>query len=394
MKQARQWLAGTTALATLVFANAPSQAQFGAGLRSAAESYGLGQLVAAAKRADPDSPIPGMIEHILAGISLVKSPKDALINSTNAVYPGSLAASAIEQLITRHGPQIARMSYSERKVFIGDIYSDPSIIPESRAPLAPSRATLMCEELIQRSELRYCTTLVARIQQCSAVKNMDRREVQNCNEDLTYFYELMEYEGRTKLVREAGEVAGREIHSLYGWSPPSDELTPDGLPPGTGSAAGPGKIACPATAYPLLAQDSGKPTNLGFLEKKSGSAYEAGKITEGSDGSIPTHEAECKYRGPNGRITTVSVTWHARAGHYDPRDPALCYKGWNDLSPWLTEYRFAHRDRSIFVQISRLLEGNNRASDLFSSSERDAIARAMIEQALPTSFPCERPWER
>jgi hypothetical protein len=54
--------------------------------------------------------------------------KDPVV-TMEAVYPGALAANAIGQLIEVHGEDIARMTYRDRKVFIGDEYSDPSIIP-------------------------------------------------------------------------------------------------------------------------------------------------------------------------------------------------------------------------------------------------------------------------
>jgi hypothetical protein len=366
-------LAGTT----------PAEAQVVDGITSAMQDYGLGQLVEAAKRADPASPVPGYIEHMLAGIALATNPTTAM----EGIYPGSLAASAIDQLIELHGADIARMTYRDRAVFIGGIYSDPSIIPEDRAPPPPDRGAELCMRMLQPSEFRFCIALVDRIRQCSAVRNLSERAAVNCNEDLTRFYELMEFEGYTPLVREAGRVAGRELKTLGAWPPTSNRA---GFQ--TGSVARAGFIACPRTAQQLVMEDRANPNAFAIGPQV---AYVAGQIREGSDGTIPIRIAECKYRQPNGRTATVRVQWNARAGNFNPDDPAICdNSGWNSLGPWLSEYRFAHNDRSIYVTIDRLLEGNNRASDMFNQSERDAIARQMMLQAEPTAFPCGRPWER
>lgn len=89
---------------------------FGSGLLSVVDNYGLSEQIKDAKRRHPNSKIPSYIEHVLTGLSMARDP----VVTMEAVYPGALAANAIGPLIEMHGEDIARMTYRDRKVFIGD----------------------------------------------------------------------------------------------------------------------------------------------------------------------------------------------------------------------------------------------------------------------------------
>ena len=196
----------------LLTSTATAQDAFSGGVQSAAQNYGLGQLVNQAKAADPTSGVPSAIEHMLLGVSLATGgPQSAALNVMEAVYPGSLAGNAIGQLIDRHGEDIARMSYSDQKVFVGGLYSDPSIIPRRNSLPQREAAAALCTDMINGTDVGYCTTLARRIQLCNTSKNMSGRAVKNCTIDLMTFYELMEYEGKSALVRRAGDVAVTEM---------------------------------------------------------------------------------------------------------------------------------------------------------------------------------------
>lgn len=185
---------------------------FGAGSMAAVKKYGLSELVAAAKRSDPDSNIPYAIEHMLTGLSMATDPTATM----EAVYPGALAASAISQLIDMHGKDIANMMYSDRKVFIGGASGDPSLIPGKTATVGAGRVDALCREMfnVDGGGVADCERYISHIHRCNANTRPTDLEIEHCNAYLSEFYEHMRFEGKNKLVREAGNIAAREFASI------------------------------------------------------------------------------------------------------------------------------------------------------------------------------------
>ena len=185
--------------------------QVGEGLQSAVNAYRLGELVKEAKRSDPNSSLPWMIEHMLAGISMATDPTVTM----EAVFPGALAASAIGQLIDRHGQDIANMTYRERRVFIGNEYGDPSVIPTTYAG-KPDAADEMCRAMFDEelSGVSDCRRYAARIREFNQKKKPSAMDIRHCNEDLALFYDHMASLGKNKLVKEAGAVGLEELKNL------------------------------------------------------------------------------------------------------------------------------------------------------------------------------------
>jgi len=181
------------------------------GLVSSIKNYGLSELVAIAKRNDPNSNVPYILEHMLTGLSMSTDPTATL----EAIYPGALAASAIGQLIDKHGKDIANMSYNDRKVFIGGAYADPSLIPDSKT-VETDPTEKLCRKMfdVAGGNAAQCRSYVAHIQVCNANKNPNTLQKEHCAAYLSEFYEHMQYEGKSPLVREAGKVASREIKNL------------------------------------------------------------------------------------------------------------------------------------------------------------------------------------
>lgn len=189
-----------------------AQTNYEKGLISAAKSYGLDELVKEAKRSDPNSNLPSIIEHLLAGLSLSTDPTTIMRDT----YPGYLAANAIGQLIGMHGKDIANMTYRERKVFIGDEYGDPSLIPNSTYSKETDTTDSLCRKMfkVEQGGVSECKNYVVKIQSCGANNRPSKLEIKHCYEYLTEFYEHMEYEGKTSLVRHAGEVAIAEFNKV------------------------------------------------------------------------------------------------------------------------------------------------------------------------------------
>lgn len=131
-------------------------------------------------------------------------------------YPGFLAANAIGQLVEMHGKDIANMTYRERKVFIGDEYGDPSLIPNITYTKKTDTSDSLCRKMfkVEGGSVSECKKYVTKIQSCKANNRPSKLEIKHCNEYLTEFYEHMEYHGETSLVRQAGEVATSEFKKV------------------------------------------------------------------------------------------------------------------------------------------------------------------------------------
>ncbi len=172
----------------------------GEGTKGAIINYGSVELVKKAKELYPDSNLPTIIEHLLAAVPVMKGDPLPILEAVN---PSSIAASAIGQLIEKHGPNIARMTYRDSK--LGELYSDPSILPRTQK-IDVTRA--LCSEMFSAGgEIGHCSTLMKRIQKCNSNINPSKTEVSHCTTDLIEFYEHMELYGKNTLVRNAGETA-------------------------------------------------------------------------------------------------------------------------------------------------------------------------------------------
>ncbi|MEO0463269.1 MAG: hypothetical protein AAF127_09070 [Pseudomonadota bacterium] len=208
MSKLWKYLVGAAALiATATATMAPAQSQeFRRGLGNAGKNAAVNELVAAAKRADPDSPLPGIIEHLLAGLSMVnyKDPTPIL----EGVFPSSIAANAIGQLLDRHGKDIARMSYRSSSI---DLYGDPRKLPQSPRARNYRAALELCYDLMPTQEVGSCSRLVPRLRGCATSQKMSAQRFRACNEDLDEFYTMMEFYGRTPQVRQAGALARAEF---------------------------------------------------------------------------------------------------------------------------------------------------------------------------------------
>jgi hypothetical protein len=202
-------------LAMITFLGSPtaalSQDKYAEGLGAAAKNYGLGELVKAAKKSAPDSYLPTIIEHLLLGVSLTSDPVSSATTILEGVYPGSLAAGAISQLLDKHGADIARRTYRDSN--FGDLYSDPSIIPNQGTTKAPDPVWAICAEMFEVDDggVATCSDLAKKIQRCDGVKITNTSEVEYCDIYLSEFYENMELMGKSDLVKQAGKVARTEF---------------------------------------------------------------------------------------------------------------------------------------------------------------------------------------
>ena len=184
--------------------------EFRSGLSSAAKNEIISRLVKAAKESDPNSTLPATLEKMLTGLSVLTDPTATL----EAIYPGSLALSAISQLIDKHWPNISRMSYSDRKVWVDG--GDDSMIPEDDTEKKPDPIVELCRSMLKYDDARLCVSKMRRVHECNVLKDkkdktskaLFKKLKEGCNEDILAIYELMEWDGKNDFIKEAGRIGG------------------------------------------------------------------------------------------------------------------------------------------------------------------------------------------
>lgn len=177
--------------------------------KDTAKTEMVNRLIAEAKLSDPE--LAKKLEMMLAGTSLMTSPAATL----EGVFPSSIALSGITQLIDKHWPDISRMSYSDRKVWVEG--GDDSMIPEDDTEKKPDPLVELCSSMLEPRDAQLCVNKMKRIYQCNALKGKTDAESKKllenlrdgCDEDALAIYELMEHDGKTDDVKKAGALGGQ-----------------------------------------------------------------------------------------------------------------------------------------------------------------------------------------